>query len=54
MALSKMILSKLVTITKTKWDTMALYQKAGIIPLTEHCENDYAENPKRLGEEGGQ
>ena len=49
-----MNLRKLVTITKTKWDTVALYQQAGIIPLTKHCENDYAENPKFLGGEGGQ
>ena len=42
-----------MTITKTKWDNVALYQYAGIIHLTKDCQNDYAENPKLLGG-GGQ
>ena len=41
MALSKMNQHKLFEITKTKWDMIALYQEAGIIPITKVCDNGH-------------
>ena len=41
MALSKMNHNKLLDITKTKWDMIAIYQEAGIIPIVKKCDNGH-------------